>query len=541
MTDRPPLLFRVLHAEKAKSTHHKLALDALTHLRCDRAEAWRDLFLRNVEPYFKGAKAPDKTFKDFRNHVLHVRDGLWGGAPGKVREWYAALVEKLAAGDRSGAAYAAGVLSHYYADPLMPFHTGQSEKEKVIHRAAEWSCTKSYDRFKELLDTSLGWPDVAVPVGEDWLELMTIAGAARGHEFYDELCDRYDFAAGVKNPPAGLDEVCRRELALCCGHAAVGFARILDRAIGESGAAPPPAGTGVIGFLTLFSKPILWLTRKLSDAADRREVLRIWKELQKTGDVAKSLPAEQRAVRAAYESEMGEKGKGLRAEGAGSEAKRAEPAAAPAPSTPHLPPRTPSPAPVAPHLPPETPSPAPAAPAIPRAAGSFRLHPGDPVADAPSIGPKTADRLVKAGVNSGRRPARRGPARSGRPAGDAVDRAGDRPRLAGPGGTDVPRAEHLRPRRANPRRRRRDRPGGPDFARPGGPALPDRPAVGNRGGRPPPPRRYAPGPRRSDRLGDLGRRRQGIAGRSITGRGVAVYEPGAQAPAVRLAPPIIVG
>ena len=193
----------MLHAEKAKSTHHKLALDALTHLSNAHAERWRNLFLVQVEPYLTGAKAPDKTFRDFVNHVLHVRDGLWGGAPKKVREWYGVLTDRLAARDWPAAAYAAGVLSHYYTDPLMPFHTGQSEREKVIHRAAEWSCTKSYDSFRAELNGALGWPGVTVPAGEDWLEQMTIDGAARANEFYDEFCERYDFAAGSRNPPAG--------------------------------------------------------------------------------------------------------------------------------------------------------------------------------------------------------------------------------------------------------------------------------------------------------------------------------------------------
>ncbi|QDT14935.1 DUF4332 domain-containing protein [Alienimonas californiensis] len=480
-TERPrlPLLFRVLHAEKAKSTHHKLALDALTHLSGERSVHWRNLFLRQVEPLLTGTKAPDKDFKDFANHVLHVRDGLWGGAPKKVREWYGVLVEQLAARDWPAAAYAAGVLSHYYTDPLMPFHTGQSEAEKRIHRAAEWSCTKSYDLFRSDLEGPLGWPTVAVPSGDDWLERMTIDGAARAHEFYDELCTRYDFAAGVKNPQAGLDGVCRRELALCCGHAAVGFARILDRAIEEAGQAPPRAGVSLIGFLTAFSKPILWLTRKLHDRGDRAEVMRIWKELKKTGDVVKRLPEENRVVReafAAYQSEQQPERQTARpalpspaggARAGGTRPEQDAPRPRPRMLSPLAPrevadefqpsfqssfqpvpqpdfeqalkqafqpppaaPRPPAPAaPPAPRAEPETeavverafqpfaaprfappqaerPQPAerprPAVPFAPPAEPSltFRLHPADPVVDAPGVGPKTAARFLKIGVET---------------------------------------------------------------------------------------------------------------------------------------------
>ena len=417
-----PLLFRVLHAEKAKSTHHKLALDALTHLTGEHAERWRNLFLRQVEPYLTGAKAPDKSFKDFTNHVLHVRDGLWGGAPGKVREWYGVLADRLADGDWPAAAYAAGVMSHYYTDPLMPFHTGQSEAEKRIHRAAEWSCTKSYDLFKADLEGALGWPSVIMPDGPDWLERMTIEGAARANQFYDEFCDRYDFAAGVKNPPAGLDGVCRRELALCCGHAAAGLALILDRAFAESGRTPPRVGVSVVGFLTAFSKPILWLTRKLHDRADRAEVLRIWKELKKTGDVVKRLPEENRVVREAFAKAEGERRKAEGKETPPAEPRPVRPRmiAAVPPEPVRAPPPAPAPEPVpepiaapvyepvaalnTPTLAPPAASPLPPSdlrlPTSASPALTFRLHPADPVVDAPGIGPKTAARFLKIGVET---------------------------------------------------------------------------------------------------------------------------------------------
>ena len=57
-----------------RSNHHRLAVLALTHLDGETGEAWRNLFLKHRKPYLEGAKAPDELFRDFRNHVLHVRD-----------------------------------------------------------------------------------------------------------------------------------------------------------------------------------------------------------------------------------------------------------------------------------------------------------------------------------------------------------------------------------------------------------------------------------------------------------------------------------
>ena len=57
-------------------------------------------------------------------------------------------MEALQRQDWQTAAYCGGVLSHYVTDPIQPFHTAQSEAENNIHRAAEWSMSKSYDDLK---------------------------------------------------------------------------------------------------------------------------------------------------------------------------------------------------------------------------------------------------------------------------------------------------------------------------------------------------------------------------------------------------------
>ena len=89
------LLFRVLFASGCRSTHHKLAMDALRHLRGEQAERWQKLFLRFHAEYLDGSKAPDTCFKDFRNHVLHVRDNYWGGAVKSSLRWYTTTVEAV--------------------------------------------------------------------------------------------------------------------------------------------------------------------------------------------------------------------------------------------------------------------------------------------------------------------------------------------------------------------------------------------------------------------------------------------------------------
>lgn len=189
------LLFNVLFANECTSTHHKLALDALRHLEDEDAELWRNLFLYYFDAYLDGSKAPDKKFKDFRNHVLHVQENYWGGACSKANEWYVQTVRHLKQGAWSKAAYAAGVLSHYFTDPFMPFHSGQSEEETQIHRAVEWSITKSYGELQNILEEQGGYPDIGAVEGDDWLAEMIRGGAELGNAHYQMIIDHYDLQA----------------------------------------------------------------------------------------------------------------------------------------------------------------------------------------------------------------------------------------------------------------------------------------------------------------------------------------------------------
>ena len=169
--------------------------------------------------YLEGSKAPDKEFKDFKNHVLHTRDGYWGGAPEKVRSWYQHLVEALAQQDWPTAVYCAGVLSHYYTDPLHPFHTAQSEAENNIHRAVEWSISKAYDElcalgereFADMRSTCRVVPMAGAAVCQ---------GAEMSNGYYEKLIAHYDIQRGVVDPPAGLDRVAKRIVAELIRYAA---------------------------------------------------------------------------------------------------------------------------------------------------------------------------------------------------------------------------------------------------------------------------------------------------------------------------------
>ncbi|MBX3511482.1 MAG: DUF4332 domain-containing protein [Hyphomonadaceae bacterium] len=385
------LLYAVVFASRCRSNHHRLAVDALRHLEGEDAEHWRNLLLHYHDEYLKGAKAPDDVFKDFKNHVLHVRDNDWGGAIEACEEWYRRTVRALAAEDWRQAAWSAGVMSHYYVDPIQPFHTHQTEEEGVIHRAVEWSFSKSYKTFQNILERERGgYPQIEAPSGADWLAQMVRAGAQASTQHYELIIDHYDLQAGVKDPPAGLDQEIKDAIAGLVGHAAVGLARILNRAFEEAAVKPPKVGANLQAVFLAMETPIQAVLKAMDDVAARREVEAQYQEYQRTGKVRTTLGEDDKVVRALYAAEVMKTplssldAKWPREIGA----KSGEGAQA----------RTPKPL-REPKVKPELPVGAPRAKeekSLPR----FSLSGDAPVEKAPSIGPKTAKRLEAVGVHT---------------------------------------------------------------------------------------------------------------------------------------------
>lgn len=298
------LLFRIVYAMHANGTHHKLALDGVRRLSGSDSENWKRLFLKHAELLMQGAKAPDKEFKDFKNHVLHPDDAYWGGAPEKVASWYGLLVETIKTRDWPQVAWCAGVLSHYYTDPIHPFHTGQSEAENNIHRAVEWSINRGYDDL--LSDGERAHPqlDVAVPSGADWIREFVCQGADTAHHHYERLIAHYDITRGVSDPPSGLDPIARQLIGELLVYASRGFARLLERAIADAGVTPPEVSLTAETVLAGLKVPIKWVTRKLADGEERRLIEAMYDELKTTGKVEVHLPEDDRMVRDLHSREV---------------------------------------------------------------------------------------------------------------------------------------------------------------------------------------------------------------------------------------------
>jgi len=425
------LLFNVLYAAHAKGTHHKLALDALEHLDGPDAEAWRRVFLKYAPVYMQGSKAPDDEFKDFKNHVLHVRDNFWGGAPEKARSWYSHLVEALERQDWQTAVYCAGVLSHYVTDPVQPLHTGQSEAENNVHRAIEWSISKSYDDLRRLAPGEPPAASAMLGSQSNWLETAICNAATEANKYYEKLMAHYDIHTGVVDPPSGLDAIAKPMVGRLIRLAAALHGAVLQRAITESKAVAPDVSLTLETVLSTLQVPVQMVLKKMADGQERRQVQAMYDELRATGTVDKTLSDDDRAVRDLYAAEVQSKRVAPNvakrfpykpaAKVETSVARRDRLAQAPAEASPAQ--ARPEAAAekssaVVPFVRPRKVEPQPAAKAEPApaleagepveyheeptasAGPRIYLKPEQDVVDAPSIGPKTAERLNAVGIDT---------------------------------------------------------------------------------------------------------------------------------------------
>jgi hypothetical protein len=377
------MLRQILRAAHCRSTHHHFALDATELVQTDSGKRLVSQLLRHHTRYFSGAKDPDVRFRDFQNHVVHVDDGYWGGAPRVAHQWYDRLQRYLHQSRFGDAAHAAGVLSHYVTDPIQPLHTAQTPLEKVLHRPIEWCITQNYANLFALWKQDPTRIVFQLSDHPGWLGEAILQSARLAHRNYQTLLDNFDLAASASDSKCGLNEVSRRIVSQLIGLSVTGLARIIERAAFDAeqrNSRPiPTAGLTLPTVLSSIRVPDrLWL-RRITHQVERTKVEDLIDEFRRTGDVEKNLPSEVRVlqrVRVIYHREKEYRQAKAKlaaareamqlAEESERESQLAEANVLPFVST----------------------------------EPNVRLHVTDPLVDAPSIGKKTAARFAGIGIHT---------------------------------------------------------------------------------------------------------------------------------------------
>ena len=378
------LLITLLKAAHCRSTHHYLAIDALRYVSTQQGKRLASILLANHAKYLVGAKDPDKKFRDFQNHVLHVGDGHWGGACSAAQKWCSESLQALTEKRWAEASYAMGVLSHYFTDPLMPLHTGSSDKEGVVHRPMEWSVCKSYSRLLEIWEQTTAACSFAIPSGDRWLSDAVTQAALLSHPHYQRVIEIYDLEEGVQSPPDGLNAESRRVFADMIGFAVTGLAGIIDRVAEHVDDTLPEQGLTLPTLAATIKIPAAWVTRKIESSQERRAVAAILAEYQQTGTVAKNLPDEVNCVR-----DHRQRRSDNLVQPSGKAVQQRRQVSSPAPDLPTRQPQA--------HV---QQSDSPQAPRSTTRTRKSSVNRDSDLVDAPSIGPKTAKRFAKIGIHT---------------------------------------------------------------------------------------------------------------------------------------------
>jgi hypothetical protein len=292
------LLYKLLHGQVCKSTHHKLVVDALMGVSGHACDVWQSYLLSEYRVLLDGAKLPDTQFRDFKNHVLHTSENNWGGAITAAQDWFQKAVKLCREKRWSEGVSAIGVLTHYVSDPFMPLHTGQTEAEGVIHRACEWSVTRSYDQLKTILETEMGGVTRAKKQsGDQWLQQLIIQGAQKSHKHYDEIVARYDLKRGSADPVAGLDQVSRRLFAKSIGECLSALTLVFEKVIEQVTSVPPNAQLTAEDILKQENISQSWIKKNLQDKEEQHAAMKILDEVQSRGKAVHALSQECQDVR----------------------------------------------------------------------------------------------------------------------------------------------------------------------------------------------------------------------------------------------------
>ncbi len=290
------LLRSILRTAHCRSTHHYFAVDALPLVQTDAGKRLVRHLLCHHKRYLSGAVDPDIRFRDFQNHVVHVNEGYWGGAPRVAYQWYHRLIRYLRTDRFSDAAHAAGVLSHYFTDPFQPMHTEASAEEAVIHRPVEWSVLCAYDAILR------GWSEDEMRIvfhlsdGPEWLGEAILHGARFAHRKRRRILNRYNLESAVTDPANAIDGDLRGAFSELFGLTITGWARVIERVAADAEAVRasrlPRASTVRSAGKAIAASPLGVLSRYFAYREERQAIALLVDEYQRLGELKRQLPVD---------------------------------------------------------------------------------------------------------------------------------------------------------------------------------------------------------------------------------------------------------
>jgi len=178
---------------------------------------------------------PDTQGTDSAWHLFRDK-GISRGAPYAVGTLYEQAVEAYRAGDVTKASHYIGLLSHYYADVLEPFHTTY---DAIDHESAHLSYELAVDDYTRHAGDKQSWnaPRATQPVSDIRAKTVTAAKFARSN--YSDLLSAYSGSGSVNNATVS------RITGAVLSRASNDLADIIASVPLAAGLAPAPTAIGV--------------------------------------------------------------------------------------------------------------------------------------------------------------------------------------------------------------------------------------------------------------------------------------------------------
>ncbi|MFX0067078.1 MAG: DUF4332 domain-containing protein [Candidatus Hermodarchaeota archaeon] len=275
-------LYKTVEKYKVNGTHRWITMQAL----CLLPEDWGRVFLRHSKLLLKGSKMPDDTFKDFRNHVFHPPN--WGGAPSETQRRAELMNQLIKEKNFSRLVLEAGILSHYVADVLNPMHTGQTEKEKLMHKFFEWGNHKYLNRHQQRMSIRATGKLESV---KD-IPAMVKENGTYSHQFYVYVVDGYDMEKGKVEAQEGMNEEILDTAQDLLERAINSVARIWWTAI--QGVTVPEVSLTIPTIVTRLAIPIHLYKKRVEERRNKKILARMLKEYERHGKVERTLDTDEK-------------------------------------------------------------------------------------------------------------------------------------------------------------------------------------------------------------------------------------------------------
>ena len=142
---------------------------------------WQTVFDALIAKYKSGSIYPDSLHpQDTHNHLYYPDNPSGTDAPDAIQTWFNYFTNNLSKNNYADAIFAAGVMSHYFADINQPLHTG-----------AYWDGHPAYesDLNRRLSEMTIGTITINNSITD--VKQFAIDAAVHAHQYYDAIRAAY--------------------------------------------------------------------------------------------------------------------------------------------------------------------------------------------------------------------------------------------------------------------------------------------------------------------------------------------------------------